>query len=135
MATAPTMLDPSRLAPTRTGAEGLPVAFESDRDRAGEVTCWPSGSLADFHLTQGTAECWHCRPKGGNRRRTKRLHSWRTTLRREALILRPPLYSMKPSFLNLFMKKFTRERVVPIISASISCESFGNVACGRSPLP
>ena len=38
------------------------------------------------------------------------------------LILRPPLYSMKPSFLNLFMKKFTRERVVPIISASVSCE-------------
>jgi hypothetical protein len=25
-------------------------------------------------------------------------------------------------FLNLFMKKFTRDRVVPIISASISCE-------------
>lgn len=29
----------------------------------------------------------------------------------------PPLYSMKPSFLNLFMKKLTRGRVVPIISA------------------
>ena len=25
----------------------------------------------------------------------------------------PAVYSMKPSFLNLFMKKFTRERVVP----------------------
>jgi hypothetical protein len=25
--------------------------------------------------------------------------------------LRLPLYSMKPSFLNLFMKKLTRERV------------------------
>src|SRR5208282_1121755 len=32
---------------------------------------------------------------------------------------------MKPSFLNLSMKKFTRERVVPTISASISCEIFG----------
>ena len=31
-----------------------------------------------------------------------------------------PLYSMKPSFLNLFMKKFTRGRVLPIISASFS---------------
>jgi hypothetical protein len=30
------------------------------------------------------------------------------------------LYSMNPSFLNLFMKKFTRERVAPIISASVS---------------
>ena len=26
----------------------------------------------------------------------------------------PPLYSKKPSFLNLFMKNDTRERVVPI---------------------
>jgi hypothetical protein len=34
-------------------------------------------------------------------------------LRRELSILRPPLYSMSPSFLNLFMKKFTRPRVVP----------------------
>ena len=35
---------------------------------------------------------------------------------------RPPLYLMKPSFLNLFMKKLTRLRVVPIISASVSCD-------------
>ena len=47
--------------------------------------------------------------------------SCRTTLNRELLIFRPPpLYSMRPSFLNLFMKKFTRERVAPIISASVS---------------
>src|SRR4249919_682648 len=32
----------------------------------------------------------------------------------------PPLYVMKPSFRNLFMKKLTRARVVPIISASVS---------------
>jgi hypothetical protein len=32
----------------------------------------------------------------------------------------PPLYSMKPSRRNLFMKKLTRERVVPTISASVS---------------
>jgi len=32
---------------------------------------------------------------------------------------------MKPSFLNLFMKKFTRDRVVPIISANISWETSG----------
>ena len=61
--------------------------------------------------------------------------SCRTTLSREVLILRPPLYSMKPSFLNLFMKKFTRDRVVPIISASISWESLGRTPCGLSSLP
>jgi len=27
---------------------------------------------------------------------------------------------MKPNFLNLFMKKLTRDRVVPTISASVS---------------
>src|SRR5947209_20319818 len=43
--------------------------------------------------------------------------SCRTTLKSELLIFSgcSPLYSMKPSFLNLFRKKFTRERVVPII--------------------
>jgi hypothetical protein len=46
--------------------------------------------------------------------------SCRTTLRRELLICRPPLYLMKPSFLNLFIKKFTRDRVVPTISARVS---------------
>jgi hypothetical protein len=49
-----------------------------------------------------------------------RLYSCRTTVRRDLLILIPPLYSMKPSSLNLFMNKFTRVRVVPIISAKVS---------------
>ena len=36
---------------------------------------------------------------------------------------RPPLlYLMNPSFLNLFMNKLTRERVVPTISARVSCD-------------
>jgi len=38
---------------------------------------------------------------------------------KELLMWISPLYSMKPSLRNLFMKKLTRERVVPIISASI----------------
>lgn len=37
---------------------------------------------------------------------------------------------MRPSFLNWFMKKFTRARVAPIISASVSCETFGNARWG-----
>jgi len=49
-----------------------------------------------------------------------------TTLRRELLTFNPPLYSMKPSFRNLFMKKFTRDRVVATISANVSCDPFGN---------
>ncbi len=32
---------------------------------------------------------------------------------------------MKPNFLNRFMKKLTRERVVPTISASVSWLSLG----------
>src|SRR4029078_7017391 len=58
-----------------------------------------------------------------------------TTLSRELLILRPPSVSMNPSRLNLFMKKLTRERVVPTISASVSCDIFGTMRCGLSCLP
>ena len=41
-------------------------------------------------------------------------------LRRELCTCSPPLYAMKPSLRNLFMKKLTRARVVPIILASVS---------------
>ena len=64
-----------------------------------------------------------CRVTGrgfANETRSDQSQSCRTMLSRVLLILRPPLYSMNPSFLNLFMKKFTRERVAPIISASVS---------------
>jgi hypothetical protein len=63
--------------------------------------------------------------------------SCKTTLKSELLILRgsSPLYSMKPSFLNLFRKKFTRERVVPTIFASVSCETFGTTRTGLSCFP
>ncbi len=47
-------------------------------------------------------------------------YSRKTTLNNELLIFKPPLYSMNPSLRNLFMKKFTRDRVVPTISASVS---------------
>jgi hypothetical protein len=51
-------------------------------------------------------------------------------LRRDVLTLSLPLYSMNPSRLNLFMKKFTRVRVAPIISASVSWEILGKVRWG-----
>jgi hypothetical protein len=46
------------------------------------------------------------------------LQSCSTTLKSEVLTCSSPLYLMKPNVLNLFMKKFTRERVVPIGAAS-----------------
>jgi len=58
--------------------------------------------------------------------------SCRTTLSRELLTLSEssPSYSMRPSFLNLFRKKFTRDRVVPIISASVACDTCGTTRIG-----
>src|SRR5271157_4202670 len=38
-------------------------------------------------------------------------------------------------FMNKFRKQFTRERVVPTISASISCDIFGSTLWGLSSLP
>jgi hypothetical protein len=42
---------------------------------------------------------------------------------------------MKPNRRNLFMKKLTRERVVPIISARVSCRIFVRTGSGRPSLP
>src|SRR6186713_3632773 len=50
-----------------------------------------------------------------------------TTCRRDGWTwTTPPASSMNPSFLNFPMKRFTRERVVPTISAMISCETSGS---------
>jgi hypothetical protein len=46
--------------------------------------------------------------------------SCKTTFNKELWTSIFPLYSMKPNLRNLFMKKLTRDRVVPIISASVS---------------
>ena len=50
--------------------------------------------------------------------------SCRTTLSSDLWTRMRPLYSIKPSLRNRFMKKLTRERVVPIISARVSCGSW-----------
>jgi hypothetical protein len=42
---------------------------------------------------------------------------------------------MKPSLRKRFMKKLTRERVVPIISASASCVMGGMYVSGAPGLP
>ncbi len=51
-------------------------------------------------------------------------------LRRELWTCMPPLYSMNPSFLNLFIKKLMRDRVVPTISASVSWLIFAMTGSG-----
>ena len=58
------------------------------------------------------------------------LYSCKTTVNNDLLTLILPLYSMKPSFLNLFMKKFTRERVVPTMLARVSWETFASIRTG-----
>ena len=57
-------------------------------------------------------------------------YSCKTTINSDLFTLILPLYSMKPSFLNLFKKKFTRERVVPIMLARVSWETFGSMRTG-----
>jgi predicted acyltransferase len=46
--------------------------------------------------------------------------SYKITFNKELWTSIFPLYSIKPNLRNLFMKKLTRDRVVPIISASVS---------------
>ncbi len=49
---------------------------------------------------------------------------------------RRPRYLMKPRILNLFMKKLTRGRVVPIIVARVPCDiPLNRCSLRRFPLP
>src|SRR6185295_10458203 len=61
--------------------------------------------------------------------------SCKTTFNRELWISSFPLYSIKPSLRNLFMKKLTRDRVVPIISANVSWLNFPTIGTGTPSLP
>ena len=62
-------------------------------------------------------------------------HSRNRTLINELWTSRWPLYSMKPNFLNLFMKILTRGRVVPMISASVSWLIGVVIGCGPPSWP
>jgi hypothetical protein len=61
--------------------------------------------------------------------------SCRMTFNNELWTSMPPLHLMKTSFLNLFMKKLTSDRVVPIISASVSWLIFAIAGSGVPSLP
>ena len=65
----------------------------------------------------------------------QRPYSFRKMLRRELWTRISPLYSMNPSFLKRFIKKLTRDRVVPIISARISWLTLGITVSGLLSLP
>src|SRR6267143_603683 len=55
--------------------------------------------------------------------------------RRDLCTRNPSLQSIKPNFLNLFIKKFTRDRVVPTIPARVSWLISGTTLSGASSLP
>jgi hypothetical protein len=87
--------------------------------------------------------CREFRP-GGSRsrlldRRGARAESYlrRALAKRDLLMCIPPFasrgpwYLIKPSFLNLFIKKLTRARVVPIIVARVSCDIPANLCSLR----
>ena len=59
-------------------------------------------------------------PGRSTNKNPSRNYEARMTLRRDLCTCKPSVYSMNPSFLNLFRKKLTRDRVVPTISASVS---------------
>ena len=64
----------------------------------------------------------------GKRRARAESYLQKALRKREVLMWIPPFrsrrpwYPMKPSFMNLFIKALTRERVVPIIVARVPCD-------------
>jgi hypothetical protein len=103
-----------------------PGASNSSDDRWQEPILTKQGLANE---AKGNPEC-----VSGTRGRLA-AYSCRTTVSSDFLTLILPLYSMKPSLLNLFRKKFTRERVVPIMPASVSCDTFGSPPSGFSSSP
>jgi hypothetical protein len=108
-----------------TGAEARPV--DLTRPRASSSTDNDSGRLTGLKPSRfrrlGLSNCSHGRiysaPISSSLVLISGL-SYKTTFNKELWTSSLPLYSIKPSLRNLFMKKLTRDRVVPIISASVS---------------
>jgi hypothetical protein len=88
------------------------------------LICWHAGHLIHRGRVTGRVLARAFEPS----------QSCKTTLRSDALIFMgcSAVYSMKPSRLNLFRKKLTRERVVPIMSARLACEIVGTIRMGVS---
>ena len=93
--------------------------------------CRHTSLTCQLSAVPGRMRCSVLRSGGLAGRAGRALQSWRTMLNNAGFTLMPPLYSMKPSLRNLFMKKLTRPRVVPTISANASWDSFGTTRCGE----
>lgn len=93
---------------------GLPNSDEISQRRW--VAAFPAGCCCGERSTTSDGRAANAQ-KGhsgwGNRHSCKKMFS------RELCTRMPPLYSIKPMAQNRFMKKLTRERVVPIISARV----------------
>ena len=98
---------------------------------------WPRHFLSPAHTSShaATRMPYMDFPRCPARSTRSAPYSCKTTVSNDLLTLIFPLYSMNPSFLNLFMKKFTRDRVVPTILAKVSCETFGSTLSGCSFCP
>src|SRR5580700_4291334 len=86
---------------------------------------WAPAQVSRLGLTRRVARAyWSENTQAAAARQTttfnNRRHSRNWTLTNELWTSRWPLYSMKPNFPNLFMKRLTRGRVVPMISANVS---------------
>src|ERR1700691_1769783 len=85
--------------------------------------------LADFEGPRGATR------RGGLIAFCSNGWSWNDKLSSDLFTRIRPLYSMKPSLRKRFIKRLTRERGVPIISARFSCVIAGRSVCGSDDLP
>jgi hypothetical protein len=103
------------------GWKGLAGIWEFRETKTEKSLGWLAKKLENVPSVPGS--------HGGTRMGRWELQSYssKTNVSNDLLILILRLwYSMKPSFLNLFIKKFTRERVEPIISDKVSWEIVGS---------
>ena len=129
----------------RSDARPVPECTTPERERAPSARTQALARLifiVSIRMPQrspraGERRVSYCTPQGEAVRgmaRARLAQSWSMMLSSELWTFRlASSYSMNPSLRNLFMKKLTRERVVPTISASSSCDSLGIVTvagCG-----
>jgi hypothetical protein len=74
-------------------------------------------------------------PSSGVLAKALEVQSRRITRNSELFTCKPPLYLMNPSLRNLFMKKLTRLRVVPIMPASVFWDILATIFSVASSLP
>src|SRR6185503_12505053 len=109
------------------GGRGLRTEDEHEWDE--EDTCTVHERLLCVLNHQPDIRRWSCLCRFAH------AQSCRTTLSRELSTVSVPLSLMNPSLRNLFMETVTCDRVVPAISASVSCETLGSTCRGFRSSP